>query len=56
MFSKMTASTDKTQGFSGTAERGRWDWEYKKDARIAEPLSEEQYQELLTMTGPPQTA
>ncbi|MDV4146542.1 MULTISPECIES: hypothetical protein [Shimia] len=28
----------------------------KKEVRITEPLTEEQYEELLTMTGPPQTA
>jgi hypothetical protein len=56
MYSKMTAEAD---GFDIVATRKRrWpDFEgLKKEARIAEPLSKEQHEELLTMTGPPATA
>ncbi len=57
MYSKMTAEAE---GFESVvaARKRRWP-EFgglKKEARITEPLSQEQHEELLTMTGPPSTA
>ncbi|MDV4146543.1 MULTISPECIES: hypothetical protein [Shimia] len=57
MYSKMTAAAESAKDLIQS--RPRWPSEIedlKKGRRIAEPLSKEQFKELLTMTGTSQTA